>query len=291
MPADRTPLEPHSGQRRSLVSSAALGWTGFGADMIGVAAGRHRIPGIAHHRAGVHVGRPVRALCRCDGRRSARIQAHGDVDVIPAGLDGEWSDDADCTILSIWFADGFLRKTYDQLGLKSAEARIRPSFQWRDPRFQHLAWALLAEVEAEDASDPLYAESLGTAMAVRLAGAEVADGRKRRALSARAAARVIDYIEAHLDERLSLDPLAALVELSVPHFNVLFRQTTGVPVHRYVVQRRLERARSLLLQGRLSAGQVALEVGFAHQSHMAAWMKREFGMTPRDIVRSSQAAD
>jgi AraC family transcriptional regulator len=63
----------------------------------------------------------------------------------------------------------------------------------------------------------------------------------------------------------------------------------GMPVHRYVVQRRLERARSLLLQGRLNAGQVALEVGFAHQSHMAAWMKREFGMTPRDIVRSGLA--
>jgi AraC-like DNA-binding protein len=172
----------------------------------------------------------------------------------------------------------------------SADARIRPSFQWRDPRFQHLAWALRAELEAEDASDPHYAESLGTAMAVRLAGAAVTVGRKRRALSARAAARVIDYIEAHLDERLSLDRLAALVELSVPHFNVLFRQTMGVPVHRYVVQRRLERARSMSLQGRLSAGQVALEVGFAHQSHMAAWMKREFGMTPRDIVRSGQAA-
>lgn len=289
MHAHRPPLEPHSGQRRSLVSSAALGWTGFGAGMVEVAAGRHRIPGIVHHRVGVHVGRPVRALCRCDGRRSARIQAHGDVDVIPAGLDGEWSDDADCTILSIWFADDFVGKTCDQLGLKPAAARIRPAFQWRDPRFQHLAWALLAELEAEDASDPLYAESLGTAMAVRLVGAEVADSRKRRALSARAAARVIDYIEAHLDERLSLDRLAALVELSVPHFNVLFRETMGMPVHRYVVQRRLERARSMLLQGRLSAGQVALEVGFAHQSHMAAWMKREFGMTPRDIVRSGQA--
>jgi AraC family transcriptional regulator len=192
MHADRTPLEPHSGQRRSLVSSAALGWTGFGADLIGVAAGRHRIPGLVHHRAGVHVGRPVRALCRCDGRRSARIQAHGDVDVIPAGLDGEWSDDTDCTILSIWFTDDFLRNTYDQLGLKPAQAQLHPSFQWRDPRFQHLAWALLAELEAEEASDPLYAESLGTALAVRLAGAEVAAGRQRRALSARAAARVID---------------------------------------------------------------------------------------------------
>jgi AraC family transcriptional regulator len=288
MQRDRTPLEPGSGQRHSLLSSKGRGWTGFGANLFGIAAGRHRIPGIAQHRVGVHVGRPVRALCRCDGQRAARIQAHGDVDVIPAGLEGDWSDDADCTILNIWFADDFLRTTYDRLGVKPAAAQLRPVFQWRDARFQHLAWALLAELEADDASDPLYAESLANAMAVRLAGAALPDERRQRGLSPRAAARVTDYIEAHLDERLSLARLAALVDLSVPHFQVLFRATTGMPVHRYVVQRRLERARTLLLQGRLNAGQVALEVGFAHQSHMAAWMKRVLGVTPRDLVRQDR---
>ncbi|WP_343583602.1 AraC family transcriptional regulator [Herbaspirillum sp.] len=278
-------LAPHSGQRESLLSSAALGWSGFGAEMFGIAAGRHRIPGMRHHRVGVHVGRPVNAICRCDGMRSSRIQAPGDVDVIPAGLDGEWSDDANCTILSIWFADDFVRTTYDRLGLNAGDGQIRAQLQWRDARFQHLAWALRAELEAEEASDPLYAESLCTAMVVRLAGAEVAHGRTRRTLSARTAARVLDYIEAHLDERLSLAELAALAELSVPHFKVLFRETVGIPVHQHVVRRRVERARLLLAQGKLNVNQVALEVGFAHQSHLAAWMKRVLGVTPREILR------
>ncbi|MHB9833798.1 helix-turn-helix domain-containing protein [Paraburkholderia terrae] len=279
-------LVPHSGARASLLSSASLGWSGFGAEMLGIAAGAHRIPAIEHHRVGVHVGAPVRAVCRCNGQRAARIQAHGDADVIPAGLDGEWSDDDSCTILRIWFAEDFVRNTFDQLGLRAADAQIRPQFQLRDARFQHLAWAMRAELEAEDASDPLYAESLCTAMIVRLAGASISYDDKRRTLSPRAAARVIDYIEAHLDERLTLSELAALVELSVPHFKVLFRETMGVPVHRHVVQRRVERAKVLLLQGRLSASQVALEVGFSHQSHMAHWMKRLLGVTPRDIARS-----
>jgi AraC family transcriptional regulator len=279
-------LVPHSGARASLRSSVSLGWSGFGAEMLGIAAGAHRIPAMTHHRVGVHVGAPVRAVCRCDGQRSARIQAHGDADVVPAGLGGEWSDDASCTVLRIWIGEEFARKTFDQLGLRASNAQIRPQFQLRDAGFQHLAWAMRAELEAEHASDPLYAESLCTAMIVRLAGAAVPHDGRRRTLSPRAAARVTDYIESHLDESLSLTDLAALVELSVPHFKVLFRETFGVPVHRHVVQRRVERASALLMQGRLSASQVALEVGFAHQSHMAHWMKRLVGVTPRDIARS-----
>ncbi|ACC72330.1 AraC family transcriptional regulator [Paraburkholderia phymatum] len=285
MNANHPAWVPHSGARESLLSSASLGWSGFGAELLGISAGTHCLPAFAEHRVGVHVGAPVRAVCRCDGQRAARIQAHGDADVVPAGVDGEWSDDASCTVLRIWFADDFVRTTVDQLGPRSAHAHIRPQLQLRDARVQHLAWAMRAELEAEHACDPLYAESLCTAMIVRLAGAAPAGDGKRRTLSSRAAARVIDYIDAHLDGRLTLTELAALVELSVPHFKVLFRETMGVPLHRYVVQRRVERARELLLQGRSNASQVALEAGFAHQSHMAHWMKRLLGVTPRELLR------
>jgi AraC family transcriptional regulator len=289
MKAVTSPLIPHSAARVSLRSSASLGWSGFGAQLLGISAGLHRIPALGLHRVGVHVGAPVRADCRCDGKRYVRIQAHGDADVIPAGLEGEWSDDASCTVLHIWMTDEFVRNTFDQLGLRASDAQLRHQYQIRDPRLQHLAWAMRAELEAEDASDPLYAESLCTAMVVRLAGVAAFPDERRRTLMPRAAARVTDYIEAHLDERLTLTELAALVELSVPHFKVLFRETFGMPVHRYVVERRVERAKALLMQGRLSASQVALEVGFAHQSHMAHWMKRLLGVTPRDIVREDAA--
>lgn len=275
---------PHSGSRIALLSSQSLGWQGFGAELVNVSAGLHRIPAFKHHRVGVHVGAPVRARCLCNERRHTRIQAHGDADVIPAGLDGQWSDDAACTIFSVWIGDEFLRRTVEQLALKSADAQLRPRFQMRDPRFQHLAWALRAELEADDASDPLYAESLGTAMVVRLIGGAPSLDDKRRTLAPRTAARVIEFIDAHLDQRLTLSELAALADLSVPHFKVLFRETLGMPVHRYVVQRRVERARTLLLEGRLNASRIALDCGFAHQSHMAHWMGRLLGVTPRELL-------
>lgn len=283
-----TPLpQPHSGSRIAVRSSKTLGWQGFGAELVNVSAGSHRIPALKHHRVGVHVGAPVSARCVCQERRYSRIQSHGDADVIPAGLDGQWSDESACTIFSVWIGVEFAQRTVEQLELKSSEARLRPRMQMRDPRFQHLAWALHAELEADDASDPLYAESLCTAMVVRLIGGAPTLDDKRRTLAPKTAARVIEFIEAHLDQRLTLTELAALADLSVPHFKVLFRETLGVPVHQYVVRRRVERARTLLLEGRLSASRIALDTGFAHQSHMAHWMGRLLGVTPRELIRSS----
>ena len=277
---------PHGAARVSLRSSARLGWQGFGADLMGIGAGLHRIPAQPHHRVGVHVGAPVKAHCLCNERLLVRLQSHGDADVIPAGLDGQWSDESDCTILSVWINTALAQRTFEQMDLRPNVAQIRPRFKMRDPRFQHLIWALRAELEADDASDPLYAESVCMAMLVRLINAEPMLERKQTArLAPRLAARVVEFIEGNLSQRLTLAELAALADLSVPHFKVLFRETLGMPVHRYVVQRRVERARDLLLEGRLSASQVALETGFAHQSHMAHWMNRLLGATPRDMLK------
>ncbi|WP_042263516.1 helix-turn-helix domain-containing protein [Paraburkholderia heleia] len=278
----------HAGTSVSLRSSAGLGWQGGGAELLRVSAGQHRFPAMAYHRIGIHVGTPVRARCACDGRRQSRLQAHGDTDVVPAGVEGEWTDDADCTILRVWFDDSFARSIAEQMENPWGKREIRPHLQLRDPRINSLAGALLAEIDAGTACDPLFAESIATAMVVRLLGGTAApDGRGAAVLAAHKAARVTDYIESHLDQRLTLAELAALVDLSVPHFKALFRETLGMPVHQYVVRRRVERARALLIEGRLSLSQVALEAGFAHQSHMAHWMTRLLGVTPRAFAKGS----
>ena len=56
----------HSGSRIALRSSKTLGWQGFGAELVNVSAGLHRIPALKHHRVGVHVGGPVSAQCLCN---------------------------------------------------------------------------------------------------------------------------------------------------------------------------------------------------------------------------------
>jgi AraC family transcriptional regulator len=94
---------------------------------------------------------------------------------------------------------------------------------------------------------------------------------------------VIDYIEAHLDQDLTLAELAAVAGFSLSHFKPLFRQAVGMPVHRYVLERRIERARMLLAGSDKSMTEIAIEAGFAHSSHMARCLRRVLGLSPSQI--------
>ena len=96
--------------------------------------------------------------------------------------------------------------------------------------------------------------------------------------------RVTDYIEANLDGDLSLHLLAQIAGFGLSHFKTLFRHTAGLPLHQYVIRRRVERARLLLTQGDLPISQVAFRAGFAHQSHMARHVRRLLGVVPSDLL-------
>lgn len=98
---------------------------------------------------------------------------------------------------------------------------------------------------------------------------------------------MIEYIEAHLDADLTLAELAGVAGFSPSHFKGLFRAATATPVHRFVQQRRVERARTRLLDGDASVTEVALETGFAHASHLARCMRRLLGSSPSQIAAAA----
>jgi AraC family transcriptional regulator len=123
--------------------------------------------------------------------------------------------------------------------------------------------------------------TIGIALATQLVGLSKNAANSRGGLSAIQLRRLFDFVEAHIDQPLTIEALAREAGASSSHLRHWFKQATGTTVHRYVVRRRVERARLLLLQGMLSAGEVALVAGFSHQSHMARWMRRELGYTPR----------
>jgi len=93
------------------------------------------------------------------------------------------------------------------------------------------------------------------------------------------------FIEDQLAENLSLEQIATVADVSASHLNTLFRMSMGLPVHQYLIQRRVERAKALLMQDGLSMAEIAQAVGFAHQSHMARHMRRVLGMPPRAMKR------
>lgn len=93
-------------------------------------------------------------------------------------------------------------------------------------------------------------------------------------------ARVVDYIEAHLGEAMTVVDLASVACLSPGHFSRTFKATIGVPVWSYVQRRRLERARDMLLSSRKSIAQIAYACGFASQAHLTKSFGEAFRQTP-----------
>ena len=242
------------------------------------------------HLISIHVGAPVRVACRYAGRAHQRLQAHGDIDVVPAGVAGIWEDETAATALTLRIPPALLNAAAAGLGLPADRVVVAPQYQLRDPQIEHIGWALKAELEAGHPGGQLYAESLGLALATRLlhlgSAPPIPASNKRHALADWQQRRVLNYIEAHLDQDLSLSHLAGIAGVSASHFKALFRQSLGLPVHQYVIRRRVDHARALLLEGQLPLCQVALASGFAHQSHMARWMRRLLDTTPADIARS-----
>jgi AraC family transcriptional regulator len=108
-------------------------------------------------------------------------------------------------------------------------------------------------------------------------------------LGTRALAAVIGYIDAHLEEPVRLSELARLTNVSRFHFCRLFRRSTGLSPMAYLERSRVERAQRLIGQGRLSLAEIALEVGFADQSHFTRRFQRHSGCTPGAFAREHSA--
>jgi AraC family transcriptional regulator len=265
-------------------------WGGLRAALLETPAGPLHAPASPHHCLALHIGRPVRAICRCDGRTHRRLQSRGDIDLVPAGLPGVWEDDRSASVLVVSVSSALLQSAAAGLGLDAERIELRPQFQLRDPQLQHIGWALEAELRAELPGESLYGESLAMALAARLvqryrARSDDAARAPEGGLSPRQRRRVAEYIEEHIGERLSLAELAAVAGLGASHFKTLFKRSMGSPVHQYVVRRRVERARRLLEESASPPAEVALRAGFTDQSHMARWMRRLLGVTPTAVLR------
>jgi AraC family transcriptional regulator len=244
-------------------------------------------PAAPHAVVCIHIGPSVRMFCRRGAETFRGTEGHGDINLVPAGLPSAWKADKTSTGVVMILPPALLVWVAVESGLDPAHVEIVNRFQLRDPHLEHLGWALKAEMEAGYPSGGLFLDSLGTALATHLL-------RRHRAGTGKAPARtgglygvklrqVLAYIEDNLDGDLSLAGIASVTGLSVSHFKTLFRQSVGIPVYQYVIQRRVERARMLLSDKKLSISQIALATGFTHQSHLARHMHRLLGVTPAVI--------
>jgi RpiB/LacA/LacB family sugar-phosphate isomerase len=100
-------------------------------------------------------------------------------------------------------------------------------------------------------------------------------------------ARIVEHIRKNLDTPLAVGTLSRMAQMSQSHFSKMFKLSTGLAPHQFVLQERINRAKELLRQDDAKIVGVALEVGFENQAHFTTVFGNLVGMTPRQFQRLS----
>jgi AraC family transcriptional regulator len=145
------------------------------------------------------------------------------------------------------------------------------------------------QIESAGSDNRLYFEALGVVLAhelVRLnAGIRPVEAPVRGGLAGWQQRIVTSYIEEHLSEQIPLATLARLVRLSPYYFCRAFKQSLGMPPHRYHNSRRIEHAKTLLAKHELSVTDIGLTIGFSETSSFTAAFRKTTGQTPTAYQR------
>ena len=161
----------------------------------------------------------------------------------------------------------------------------------QDRLIQQIGATLLSELVRETTTGRMLAESSSLMLAAWLAhrysdgGFLATGGEKPQQLDKVRLRRVLDYIERHIEEEITVAALADLANLSAFHFTRMFTATLGVPPFRYVSRRRLEQAMAMLADGTLPLVEIAHRSGFAAQASFNRAFRRAVGMTPGEYRR------
>ncbi|MGO1069429.1 helix-turn-helix domain-containing protein [Lysobacter sp. CA199] len=241
----------------------------------------------ARHTLIVHLDGPMRRLeTRIDGvGRLRATPAVGDLWLIPAGrhylgraLGGEIAY-AELTIDPAHFV-----ACAPHLG---EGANLAARMKHRDPFVHGIAARLAHLSQATDDLAAMLRESLGQSLCLHLlrehgVGADAAASQPPvPSLSLAQRRRIEDYIQAHLDERITLDALTRLTALSTHRLLIAFRDAFGVTPIQYVLGERLRRACLRLRAGDDDIATIAVECGFSSHSHLSAVFKKRYGITPK----------
>jgi AraC family transcriptional regulator len=230
----------------------------------------------------MQISAPVVVELGLDGCYQRRLMGPGNFCVTPAGepvAAVRWQGERQIVLAE--FSPVLIQSVAESHHLRSFELVARKAVS--DPLITHPVLALREELLSANPSGEAYVDMIARAIVLRLLrahSASAAEALHRGGLPRSSLRRVIEYINANLDQDLGLRSMAAVSGLSEDHFARAFRESTGVPPHRYLLQQRLERARQMLETSDMSIVEIAQALGFADQSHLTNLFRRNLGMTP-----------
>jgi AraC family transcriptional regulator len=216
-------------------------------------------------------------------------RATGMIDLLPHSISLEqvrWRNEGlGSNCVSVNFPKASLAQLLGDGGKPPLE-NVGPRFALSDPHAADLVTRLQAQVVSGNPLGAAYSQGLSLTLVSYLvasygqkrpaADVAVEPGRLPRLQSE----ALMVFIEDFLSRNIGLVDMAAVVGYSPDHFSRLFRQTFRVSPYRYLLGRRVERAKAMLRDAKLPIAEIALACGFSSQSHLNAVFKRLAGMTP-----------
>ena len=220
-----------------------------------------------------------------DGRWKHVDYAKGEIAIIPATQPFPRTQiDREVPLLELFLEP----TTLARVACESAnpdDVELVPQWQIGDPLIQHIGLALKAELEAGGTDSQLYAESMAIALSAHLLRRYCSHAEKIKdctgGLPNYKLRRAIDYINEHLDQNLTLTAIADAVRMSPNYFATLFKQSTGLTPHQYVMKCRIEKAKQLLRHPELALVEICQDVGFTSQSHFTRVFRQHTHTTPK----------
>ncbi len=241
-------------------------------------------PPLSEHYVVLHLGGAKRVRRACDGPTLVRETSCESITVIPSGSGYSWSTQGPIEYAHLYIPPVRLcRLAETAFDRDGAQVRLSPEVGVEDPLLAALFQTLLHGCRADRLS-PLALEVITESfLAQVLRGhSNVAAGLRpaQHVLPPRRLAEIKDYVETHLDRDLSLDTLSDLAHLSRFHFLRAFTKATGQTPHAFVMARRLDRAKRLLLETDLPISAIAQSAGFSGASHLSRRLFEAEGARP-----------
>ena len=270
-----------------LLSSRYRNWNGIAVELHHFRGVDALVP-MREHVVGVHVAGSVN-LRQSRGRRT-RVQhvRAGDITLTPSGEPKHFHHAGENVVILLKLAPPFVQQVAgDEYALDPARFELRENFGTPDPELVTIGKQLLAGLEPEEEVGSMQVETLTIRLVLHLlrhyCTAPLSDRKPIPNLSPRRLQRVLEYIDANLRDGISLADLGQVLAMSPGHFAHAFRQTTGLPPYRFVLERRIERAKSLLRDTDMAITEIAQQIGCASHSHLSVMFHRETGLTPRSF--------
>ncbi len=239
----------------------------------------------------INLGPSFRMDLRIAGQRSAASIGPGSIFAMPAGSDLRvaYRGLENYRTLTVACSSSHLERVAFSAGLPFPSHGLPPAWSPQsDPQTLSLCQAVIAELRSEECL-PMLLETLTLALSMqilrRTAGATLQPSQPASGLAPHILRRVTDYMQAHLQDTISLDTLASVAGLSTYHFCRMFKQSTGMPPHRYLAQLRIDRAQQLLIQTGAPIGDIAFDTGFGSASQFSHFFRKHAGCTPQEFRR------